>query len=230
MADAAIKGAVWKDGRLLGEVVSIDATVNFEHVDVPRLADVGRTRSGAFVIKNVSNLMKEIVMTKVQAPANPYRNGAADSAGRFMEMNDELSGIRPRRTDDPRFGGPGLNAQDLDRMVRQHFRDGHAVAEREGEAKLAELRATLPDVFDEGYVAGRLERARGVAGDFRAFLIEIGATLRAVEEAPKSKRDEVLPDLRTALDEAMEFAAAMVSLDPAAAARALATDEHVRHG
>lgn len=157
--------------------------------------------------------------TTIRAPQNPYRDPVregmvqADFSGVFREAYREL----PRRFDGDR--GPGLTASDLDRLVRQHFFDGFSKAEREGEAKVEEMRSHLGDAFDEGYTAGIVQRAQGLAGDVRSRLIELHFILMQIEGAPKSKRVEMLPVLRNVLDDLTEFVAVVLTDAQEAAAQ-----------
>lgn len=133
--------------------------------------------------------------TTLAAPDNPYRRGPA-------ERYEELTGMgwapgvpqpAPRRHDGNM--GPGLVAADLDRLCRQHYLDGYAAAEREGEAKVEEARGQLAQAFDEGYTAGRVERATGLARDFSLRLIGLmneADVRRADRKASLSKRIEGL--------------------------------------
>jgi hypothetical protein len=160
------------------------------------------------------------------APQNPYRRELSAETGELFGSELRQS---PRRHDTEH--GPGLSGSDLDRIARQHHFDGYAKAEREYEAKLDEMRAQLAQVFDEGYMAGRVERAQGLAQDVFSRLFE--PELKIIEaqgriaKTPKADAreaaDEALEEIRAALVEVREFAAAMFTPhDPDAAAKAAA--------
>lgn len=108
---------------------------------------------------------EETMATTIRARSNPYRR-LEDREGEMFEQFGALTPA-PRRCGEQ---GPGLLASDLERMVRAHYHDGFAAAEAIGEKAVEEMRGRLAEVFDEGYTAGRVERAHGLAGDFRSPL------------------------------------------------------------
>jgi hypothetical protein len=151
------------------------------------------------------------------APENPYRFGSGAAADEMQLM----AGM-PARS----FGsGPGLLGVDIDRIARHHHELGRREAEGEAEAQLRQARAELADAYDEGYVAGRMERTQGLAGDFRSRLMELHFRLMTIEGGSKSKAHASLKQLRDALDDVMAFADAVRSSDTDAAAT-LVDDEH----
>lgn len=161
--------------------------------------------------------------TTLAAPDNPYRRG-------FAERYEELTGMgwapgvpqpAPRRHAGSM--GPGLVASDLDRMCRQHYLDGYAAAEREGEDKVEEARGQLAQAYDEGYTAGRVERAVGLANDFSLRLIGVmneDDVRRADRKLSLSKRIE---GLRADIIELHAFACGLIG--ERRAAGQLARDE-----
>jgi hypothetical protein len=177
-----------------------------------------------------------------QAPANPYRQPDTQTEELFAGAGMGYVGPGPRRHDTE--DGPGITAGDLDRIARDHHRDGYAKAERKYEAQLDELRARLADAYDEGYFAGRIERAQGLARDVFTRLFDPqskvitarGIVTDAITAGPKAKATErvhvALDGIEASLVEVREFAAALFTPhDPAgaealAAAHVAATDPH----
>lgn len=124
---------------------------------------------------------------KAMAPSNPYRGG--ESLGGFTDLSSGLPGRYPRRSD--REDGPGLTAGDIDAIARQHFRDGYAAGERGMEPRVEALEAARAGVYDEGYAAGRIERAKALANALRGALQgELLGTLfhLAIEQKPQLTR------------------------------------------
>lgn len=161
--------------------------------------------------------------TTLAAPDNPYRRG-------FAERYEELTGMgwapgvpqpAPRRHDGNM--GPGLVAADLDRLCRQHYLDGYAAAEREAEKRVEQAGRDLAQAFDEGYTAGRVLRATGLARDFSLRLVGLmneDDVRRADRKASLSKRIE---GLRKDIIELHRFACGL--MNEAKAAGQLARDE-----
>lgn len=151
--------------------------------------------------------MGESNTIRVQAPRNPYR------AREELRGSDEmLRGYGTTMTVPPRSDtehGPGLTGLDIDRIAREHHRRGYAMAEREGDAKLDAAVARQAEVFDEGYAAGRVERAQGLAGDFRSRLLDLHFRLAAIEQGSKAKAHGALPAVREAVNEMIDFAEAV---------------------
>jgi hypothetical protein len=154
--------------------------------------------------------------TVLMAPANPYRN-TGGMAGEYASLGLAPGGPFPRRHDTE--AGPGLTGSDLHLILTQHHRDGYAQAEREFEARLDAMRGELAEAFDRGYTAGKVERAQGLAGDFRARLFELHFRLQAAEEAKtKAKIADALGGVRSAWDDLMQFVENIRGVPEAAAA------------
>lgn len=159
--------------------------------------------------------------TKMAAPSNPYR---PVDEGRTMGWASIAGdgGRMPPRYDTDR--GPGLTGTDLHALAQSHHLAGYAKAEREFESKLEDMRGQLAGAFDEGYTAGRVSRAQGLARDVHMRLMQAHFALAAVEQGPKTKREERLGALRVALNEVIVFAEAIESQTDMAAAQ-VARDE-----
>lgn len=159
---------------------------------------------------------------RAQAPENPHRRLDGEYA---VAMNFAGGPPPPRRSDTDE--GPGLTAGDLDRMCRQHFRDGHAAAERAARLREDERRGLLADAYDDGYVAGRLQRASGLALDVHTRLLDLAARLGEAERGAKSKAHEHLPLIREAYADLAAFLVAVVEQAPDAVAHVAAGDDLV---
>lgn len=123
---------------------------------------------------------------KVQAPRNPYRGtqGVAND-GEYVDLF--RAGVQER--DGRRFdgkGGVGLNAQDIDVMVRQHHRDGFDAGKRSVEPEVASLRQAQAGIYDEGYADGRIERASNLAVSLHNQLC--GELLGPLDESLKAEK------------------------------------------
>lgn len=158
--------------------------------------------------------------TTIRAPRNPYRQQRLDGYAELAGMPN--AGPFPRRHDGDQ--GPGMTAADLDRMVRQHFLDGRAAAEREAQKDIDELRGQLADAFDEGYTAGRVERAQGLARDVHARIFE--PELKLIEARHAKTKAAVLAKVEEAQEAVLavrEFAASLFGANaPGAEDRAAA--------
>lgn len=143
----------------------------------------------------------------MQRARNPYRAMDADDG----MMMSEFAGISraPRRHDGDE--GPGLLASDIDRMVRQHYFDGWAACERAYEPKLEAAQRARADAFDEGTKA---QDGLNTTEVWRAVryrvLTDLHFTLQQLEQAPKSRRDEKIGELRAAVDRMMADVDAMM--------------------
>lgn len=143
------------------------------------------------------------------APDNPYREAVQVGAYTDFVETPSIRGIG---------SGPGLLGADIDRIARHHHELGRREAEGEAQQQMSQMRSELADAYDEGYVAGRLLRTQGLAGDFRSRLIDLHFRLMTVENGSKAKAHAALKSVREALDEAMEFADRVRLSDPDAAA------------
>lgn len=164
----------------------------------------------AWGTRHEEDTMGESNTIRVTAPMNPYRaREALRGADELMGGYGTTMSAPPPRSDTER--GPGLTADDLNRIAVDHHRRGYAMAEREGDAKVEAMLAKQGDVFDEGYAAGRVQRAQGLAGDFRSRLLDLHFRLAAIEKGPKAKAHDALPAVRGMLNEIMDFADAVHS-------------------
>lgn len=130
-----------------------------------------KTTSGAWTPPRHEEEQMGSSETIIEAPGNPYRQDArlAWGDGELLHGTPGMM-LAPARYDSER--GPGLTAADIDAITRAHHHAGYAKAEREYEAKLEAMRAELAQAYDEGYTAGRVERAQGLARDVFARLFE----------------------------------------------------------
>lgn len=119
---------------------------------------------------------------------------------------------------------------DMNMIARQHYTDGYAAAEREGERRVEQVEDRFVDVFDEGYIEGRKYRAAGLARDFatRLFGVQIGLMeLRhGAGKRTRAKTVEAIEAVEAQLKEALDFAHA-INADPA---KALVDDPHTETG
>lgn len=152
---------------------------------------------------------------KMRAPDNPYR---VEWAG--TDLSREF----------PHPEGPGLLVADLERIARHHFVLGRSEAEAESSRLLSEMREQLAGAYDDGFAAGRIERARGLARDFRTKLLSVHFGLRQIEEtptAPRVKRTQWLEFLRRDVNAVLDFAETMGAAPDAHVLRGANDDEMV---
>lgn len=164
--------------------------------------------------------------TTIEAPSNPYRVVERDGMG-WATIGDSPMVRVPARFDTER--GPGLTGMDLHALAQSHHHAGYAKAEREYEAKLEEMRGQLATAFDEGYTAGRIQRAQGLARDVFTRLFEPGMALIEARGRVKTgtkagdAAHEGFAEVEEALTGVREFVAGLFTPhDPDAAERAAA--------
>lgn len=170
-----------------------------------------------------SRMREKVEMGKrieMGAPTNPYRRGEAMEVG---VMGTEM--FLGESSQWAAGSGPGLLGADIDRIARQHHTMGRREAEEEAAVREQKMRAQLADAYDEGYVAGRVNRAQGLAGDFRSRLLDLHFQLRQIESGPKSKAQARLAELRSTFDDVMAFADGIAASDGIATG-ALVEDPH----
>lgn len=217
----AIEGLV-RDGAPVEEAVSIAHGEMFTDAMAPVVP----------LIEQMESLIEGGTMAGIEmrAPVNPYRTPMPKDELLAAEMGFGPYTPAPRRHD--RDGGPGLLGSDLNWIAQQHYRDGYAAAEREGEQRIATMQGNLADAYDEGYVAGRIERAQGLAQDYHVRLMEPAVQvtiLETVMSKPRSTKAEIaeaVARVRTAMDELRRFAEAMMD-DPR---KSLVDDPHTETG
>lgn len=180
----------------------------------------GGMSSAHFWLDNAGHVLgmneeDDMAKTLLHAEGNPYRR---DLLGVGQELRYEMM------TPESRGSGPGLLGADIDRIAREHHGAGERAGKQAMRAEVERAEGRLAEVFDEGYTAGRAERATGLANDFRVRIAGVHFAVQAVENGPKTKRDERLAVARTELDELMAFAEAM-RLSPERAAAQVARDE-----
>jgi hypothetical protein len=157
---------------------------------------------------------------EMQAPDNPYRryDGSAMDGAALMSVGIE----------DVRVGsGPGLLGADIDRIARQHHALGRREAEEAADARIAEMQRRLASAFDQGFAAGRVTLARGLARRIRAAIM--GGPwfpLLALRDGPKGKAHEgVVANVVNELAAVIEALEAIMEGDPEAQADVLGVDE-----
>lgn len=142
----------------------------------------------------------------MEAPANPYRRGGGRAFGTAMSAGAAGEMVNVALDTPAPMGAPGLTASDLDGIARRHWREGYRAGEQAKDRDVQEALAGRADAFDEGYVAGRVERTQGLAGDFATRLLGIHFELQAIENGPKNRREEGLKRVREYLNDTMAFA------------------------
>lgn len=156
---------------------------------------------------------------EMQAPDNPYRryDRAAMDGEALMSVGIE----------DVRVGsGPGLLGADIDRIARHHHALGRREAEREADERVAEMQRRLATAFDQGFAAGRVTLARGLARRIRAAIM--GGPwfpLLALRDGPKGKAHEGIANVVNELGAVIEALEAIMEGDPEAQADVLGVDE-----
>lgn len=185
-------------------------------------ARYGRVDSSSPVIEQMERTIEEGTMAGIElrAPVNPYRVPERDdSLGRLAAM--EAVSLPP-------FSGPGLLGADIDRIARAHHQQGYREGEADQMKHTREAQGRLADAFDEGFVAGRIERARGLARDFHVRLMEPLVSMVAlhsvivVKASTKKQIAEAFNRHETAMREVESFAEAMMD-DPR---KSLVDDPH----
>lgn len=180
------------------------------------------------VIEEMERLIEEGTMAGIEmrAPRNPYRTDLreADLGREFGAM--AMAGAPPP------YSGPGLLGADLDRIARAHHQQGYREGEADQRKHTDEAREQFPLIFDEGYVAGRIERASGLAGDFASRNLAIGFALIELSAAADKKHTtkariaELAERLHEQWEEVQNFAYAIRD-DPA---KGIVNDPHVERG
>lgn len=172
-------------------------------------------------------LDEEEVMAGIElrAPVNPYRAVEGDdSLGR-------LAGMEAVREPLP-YSGPGLLGADIDRIARAHHQKGYREGEADQMKHTQAARSQTADAFDEGFVAGRMHRATGLARDFHVRMMEplisMVALHTVIVKKGATKKDiaEAFNRHETAMREAEAFAEAMMD-DPS---KSVVDDPHVERG
>jgi hypothetical protein len=138
--------------------------------------------------------------TTIRAPRNPYRQAATPSPDGFA-----LAGAYR----DERPQGPGLLAADVDRIAREHYRSGWAERDRAAREELRDAEAESARIYDEGYTAGRVERAQGLARDVHARLFEVQVKVIEARGGPKGKAHEALDGIEAAVQDVLAFVAGL---------------------